>query len=887
MLDTTLDILENDPNYHSFTMDGHSIMIDDYLEIRPERRHQIEKLVKDGRLIIGPYYTLPEEFTISHEALVRNLLWGRKTVEKYGGKIGTVAYTPASWGQTGQMPQILASFGIDKMMFYRGISHHEADAEYIWSAPDGTQVLASRFALYARYNWYYQVHRAVTRGVTFSKDYVWGQYDEVPLRIADTLCGEDQSYDLKRPESNYDKSRLKKAIEDMINTEGSHFTTPVFLAMNGHDISVAYPLESQIIQDAKEIFKEKYEIEHTDLEGFWEETQKYLDKKTMPVLTGERRAYLKTGMWTFLFPGTISARTYLKQQDFNASSALNDYAEPLASLAFSLGLEYPTVYLNRGWKYLLSNHTHDANGGCAPDAVCLDMEYRYRKVNDIAEIVINDSMSHIASNLQPNGLDSKGMQLVVFNPLPFERDFIAKLDLEIPRDFDSKSVTLTSEDDKAVECQPINTEKSSVFVDSIWEVPTIMPSTRIKFYSKLNKLPALGYRTYKILPQNMELRNKNTMVTGHDTMENKYIKVKVNENGTVNITNKVTGKKFKDLNYFIDQGECGNAWKHISPDFDRIYNSKGARALVAVTESGALSSTITAEFCFSVPLDYADGKSRSNIMTDIPIKVSYTLEKDSSYLKVHVRLNNTAKDHWLRVCMPTGLNTQFTYADSHFDVVSRHIPIPDSTGWVEPAGGTHPLRTFVGMSDKKDGLALFSKGLFEYEAFEDDYRTLALTLIRSCRIKLAVSEEKLTELPDNGVQCMGERVFEYAIYVHEGDWRNAGLSNKAAQYYAPARCVMSGRGKGKLPLKGSLFSINNANVVITCVKQAEDGNGLILRMFNPIDHKEDIVLNFGQKITSAILCNMDEREKNTIHIKNNTIPLAIPPKKIITLKVKL
>ena len=80
-------------------------------------------------------------------------------------------------------------------------------------------------------------------------------------------------------------------------------------------------------------------------------------------------------------------------------------------------------------------------------------------------------------------------------------------------------------------------------------------------------------------------------------------------------------KKFKDLNYFIDQGECGNAWKHISPDFDRIYNSKGARALVAVTESGALSSTITAEFCFSVPLDYADGKSRSNIMTDIPIKV--------------------------------------------------------------------------------------------------------------------------------------------------------------------------------------------------------------------------------------------------------------------------
>ena len=83
MMDTTLDILESDPEYHSFTMDGHSIMIDDYLEMRPERREQVEKFVKEGRLIIGPYYTLPEEFTISHEALIRNLMFGRETVEKY------------------------------------------------------------------------------------------------------------------------------------------------------------------------------------------------------------------------------------------------------------------------------------------------------------------------------------------------------------------------------------------------------------------------------------------------------------------------------------------------------------------------------------------------------------------------------------------------------------------------------------------------------------------------------------------------------------------------------------------------------------------------------------------------------------------------------------
>ena len=125
MMDVTLDILDRDPAYHSFTMDGHAIMIDDYLEVRPERRGLVEKLIRGGRLIVGPYFTLAEEFSVSHEALVRNLLWGRKTVEKYGGRCGTVAYTPSSWGQTGQLPQILADFGLKYMMFYRGVSHHE------------------------------------------------------------------------------------------------------------------------------------------------------------------------------------------------------------------------------------------------------------------------------------------------------------------------------------------------------------------------------------------------------------------------------------------------------------------------------------------------------------------------------------------------------------------------------------------------------------------------------------------------------------------------------------------------------------------------------------------------------------------------------------------
>ena len=885
MMDVTLDILDQDPAYHSFTLDGHSILVDDYLEMRPERRPLVERLMKSGRLIAGPYYTLAEEFSVSHEPMVRNLLWGRKTVEKYGGKCGTVAYTPSSWGQTGQLPQILADFGLGKMMFYRGISHHEADAEWIWAAPDGTKVLASRFALYARYNWYYQVHRAVTTGRTFSKDYVWGERDEAPFRFADGMAGEDLSFDLLAPALGYDKARLKKAIEDMVATEGPHFTTQVFLAMHGHDISVAHPLESRIIADARKLLGRKYAITHANLEEFWDEARRYLKPDKLPVLTGERRAYLKEGKWTFLFPGTISARTYLKQQDFAATVRLVNYAEPLASLATALGAEYPRRYLDRGWQCLLSNHTHDANGGCAPDPVCLDMESRYRQAIDIGDIVTEDAMTYVARQLSPEDQPADVMQLIVYNPLPFRRSATVLVDLEVPVAAKAKSVTLASPADPQVDRQPVSTEKSGSFVNSIWDVSTILDSTRMKFYARFKRLPALGYRAYRIQPASAELRAQGTLVTGPNTMENKHLKVLVNGNGTVDLECKATGRRYVGLNYLRDQGESGNAWKHVAPRFDRTYTSLGVRANVAVVESGPLVAMIVADYEFPVPTDYADGQSRSDRLAPLPVRMEYRLERGATELQVRATIDNGARDHWLRAGFPTGLKTDSTWADSHFDVVARPIALPDCTGWVEPAGGTHPLRTFVDLSDGKNGFALFPQGLFEYEAMDDEPRTMLLTLIRACRIKLAVSEEKQTELPDAGVQCPGVRHYAYAICPHTGNWAEAELLARAASCYAPVRAAMVGRGQGKLPLEASLFAVDNAVVQVTCVKQAEDGQGLVVRLFNPGDQAQNVTLIFGQPIAHAARCRMDEGGAEPLPVKRNRVSASVGPKKIATYRI--
>jgi mannosylglycerate hydrolase len=885
MLDTTVDILANDPTYKSFLMDGHTIMIDDYLEMRPERTAQVKDLIACGRLRIGPYYTLAEEFSISEEALVRNLIYGRKSMDKYGAQPTEVAYTPSSWGQTGQYPQILTDFGLKYMMFYRGISHHETDAEYVWSAPDGTKMLATRYALFCRYNFYYQVYRGVTRGRVFDKDYVWGQSNDGAVRIADGHTMTDESFDVKTPEINYDPSNLAKLIDDMVEREGRHFTTDIFLAMHGHDISSAHPLDAKIVADAAKALAGKYTIELTDLDHYWNEMVKQLKPEELPVLTGERRAYLKQGMWTYLFPNTISTRTYLKQKDFAASMELTSIAEPLASLAQSLGAPYPTRYADRAWRYLLSCHTHDANGGCAPDPVCLDMEYRYRKVSDIADLMTGDAIGHIVTNLTPEGTHPDGVQLIVFNPLPFERDAIVKLDLEAPF-AKAKSVTISASGDTSVEMQPVMNEKSSVFVDSKWEVPSILETSKVVLHAKFSKLPALGYRAYQLTANTDELRVSKSLVRQPNVLENDLLRVTVNTNGTIDLYDKRTSRNAVALNFLTDEGESGNAWEHVSPTFDRKYNSLSVSARVSIVESGPLTSTIRAEYDFEVPAEYSDhGRGRSDVRATLPVSVEYTLTQNSPVVKVKLTVDNVAKDHWLRANFATGITATVSAADSHFDVVERPIALPDSTGWVEPARGTHPLRTFVDISDGKHGMALITKGIYEYEAFEGGDGLLALTLIRACRIKLKVSEEKITELDDKGVQCPGVQVFEYCLVPHNGGYASAGLSNVAADYITPVRAVEASRGKGSLPLEGSLLAVDNLRVRVTAVKKAEIGDDLIVRLFNPTKQSESATVKFGFQPANVSLAKMDESVVEDLAVVNETATVILPPKKIVTLRI--
>lgn len=104
LMDKLLDILTSDPDYRYFTLDGQTIILEDYLEIRPQKEEEARRLVHQGRLLIGPWWILPDEFLVSPEATIRNLMLGDQVAKRFGAKM-EVGYLPDPFGHIGQMPR--------------------------------------------------------------------------------------------------------------------------------------------------------------------------------------------------------------------------------------------------------------------------------------------------------------------------------------------------------------------------------------------------------------------------------------------------------------------------------------------------------------------------------------------------------------------------------------------------------------------------------------------------------------------------------------------------------------------------------------------------------------------------------------------------------------
>jgi mannosylglycerate hydrolase len=849
MLDMLFDIFEKEPKFQSFHMDSQTLPIQDYLEACPEKEPLIRKYVGEGKLIIGPWFCLPDEFIVGGESLIRNLLLGHKIARRFG-PVSKTGYSPFSWGQISQMPQIYQGFGIDVASFYRGINPMVAPkSEWIWEGADGTQIIASRLSARPRYNVWYIIQRAV----------YWNEQDENNrwtswrrghglFRFVDAEKSE-LDYQYAHPAYLYSEENIPARAEQALREQDNDWTTPHRFWSAGHDSSSPDIREVRLIEDSNHALSGSADVFHSTIKA-WQDGLRAYQKADWPILHGEMRHPQTKGGASALFGWVISSRMYLKQENFKTERLLTSYAEPLSVFASLLGSSYPQNFVDLAYNWLLQNHGHDTIAGCGRDITADDALYRFRQAQEISNCVLERAMMDIAGSINLSALSHEDMAIVVYNPASFFRSEVITAIVDIPLEWKCKDFEIVDEQSRilAMQIARVNSPFYPI-VQSPNDVANVLPVARHEVRVKFNDVPGFGYRTFRVRPvKEMRISQPKSMLTGPQTMENEYLVVTLHPNGTMTIRDKITGRCYDGIGYFRDRGEVGNPWEHLSPMEDTTFTTLNENAEITLIRDGGLEASFRVKIDWQLPKGRTDGdRSRSHQCVAYSIINIVTLRAGQTWVEVNTEVDNTVEDHYLQVCFPTGIPSDRVIAQGQFDVLERPIAAPDYTLYTELPMTESPMNSFVDLSDDKAGLAILNEGLKAYEAQDDPAHTVSLTLIRAYPLRICVTQE-MTDYSqtDKGSQCLGIQCFRFAVMPHPGNWEEGKVWQAAERFnLAFQACQLSPTRHGTEPLEKSFLEIRPEGLHISAVKHSDSGEGWVVRIFNP----------FNETLTFALRLN--------------------------------
>lgn len=493
------------------------------------------------------------------------------------------------------------------------------------------------------------------------------------------------------------------------------------------------------------------------------------------------------------------------------------------------------------------------------------------------------------------------------NPSPYRRNEVIKVYLDTPCEYNIWDFDIVNSNGNKVDAQFVYRKEEVVPVNDLYSRPLPFYIDRHCFYMETGNIPAGGYQVYRMVPTknfnrkavfwaDMRTSNGDDISKSLNILENEFLKIEVQNNGTISIFEKLTQRSYKDLNYLEDSGDCGDYWTYYPPHHNKTFTSQGCHARIWLEDNGPLSATIAAEVKMMLPA-YAlrpeneiRGESRrSSEEKELTATTYYTLKRGSKKVDVKLKVDNTIEDHRLRVLFDTGIKAEFSDAAGHFTVDRRPInPAKNVKGEYWPEMQTLPQQNFVDISDGKAGVALLNNCITEFEAINNDKGTLALTLLRSIRNIICTEFRSAGVFPrQKGGQSLGMQEYEYDIYPHEGNWQNAEVYNQAESLNVLLKPVQTCKHQGgDLPLQQSFFSVEPSELILSTFKKAEDRDSFILRLFNPADETIEGSIKVYAKIIEAYYTDLNEqRLENLPVIGQHSFAVKAKGNQIITLEI--
>jgi len=507
--------------------------------------------------------------------------------------------------------------------------------------------------------------------------------------------------------------------------------------------------------------------------------------------------------------GSLTSQAYQKRW-IRHEELLADAAEKSSIAAEWLGArQYPMQRLNDAWTLAMGAHFHDVAAGTAtPRAYEFAWNDDVIAMNQFADVLTSASEG-VAATLDT---ETKGVPLVVFNPLNIARADVIEASVNFPGGM-PKAVSVIAPDGK--------------------EIPAQISGGKVIF---LASVPSVGYAVYDVAPASKTTASSSSLRVSKQEIENEYYHVTLNQDGDVaSIIDKQNGKELLSaparLAISYDNPAHWPAW---NMDWEQEQAQPTAfvsgPAQIRVVEDGPVRAAIevsreTAGSRFIQTISLSAGDAGKHV--EFGNVIDWNTRK--SNLKATFPL--TASNELATYNMDIGTIDRPTAAPKKFEVLSHQ--------WIDLTDMSGKFGSTI-LTDSKNG------------SDKPNDHTIRLTLIRT--------PGTAGGYPDQGTQDIGHHEFVYGIAGHAGGWRDAGTDWQAERLNAPLIAFETEKHAGHQGREFSLLKVNNPRVRILAVKKAEKSDEVIVRLVE-LDGKpqSDVKVSFAAPIASAREVNGQEK----------------------------
>ena len=843
-LKDVLTYLEKGGEFKSFLLDGQASLIEDYLKWRPQDTALVKKLVKEKKLILGPWYTQTDQFMVSGESIINNLRIGIQESDRLGGHM-KIAYVPDSFGQESSMPQIYRGFHLNDAVLYRGFSLATArQSEFIWQGEDGSEVTVFRMAC---------------------GYFVGGVVDETKLKQLMT--------------------------EEPFKTIVEQATTNNLLFPNGSDMApIRFDLP-QFLTKLNQANQNHFTFKVGSLEDYVASVR--AEKPALIRLTGEQ----DSGKDMRVHKSITSSRADLKQLNTKLQNYLSNIMEPILALGSYFGQDYPEKTVEDIWKKMFKNAAHDSMGNCVSDEVNDQIRMRYQEVQDLASTLIELTMRELTTRIKPI---KQPLTLTVFNTLPNKRSGIVSQTFYSP----SRCFSLQDTDGHSLQYEITAIKEvtelikgATIQLDPGQKIYLPAKVYEVKAEIEFTQLPAFGYRQFELIPEKDQKLELTAPVSANE-IANDFYRITVNEDGSLNILDKLNNYLYRRQAIIEENGDDGDSYNY-SPAKKDLHVYSTQQKYHTTVMRGKLKEQLIIDYDFLVPHDLA-GRARGIKDTKMPVQLIVTLAKASKMIDFKVKVDNRApKSHRLCVNFASEIITNSSIADIQFGTVKRPLVkekelaqwAKDPAQWQEKPIAINPMQSFIALSGSERCVAIAPQGVREYESVGENNATIRLTLFRTYGM---LGKKDLLYRPGRAsgdetvstpkAQLNKMLTFDFGLLFAQTEYDQTDLANAVKEYLTPLQVYEYGEflnGRltfplnpvvGDAPQEVSLFNTSQ-QLTVSTIQKMPHKQGYLVRLYNPKFHRVKDSITFVHAPRLVQLVDLTAEVTQTLSVREAKVEL--------------